>query len=335
MTTSTTSTNTLGANVQFQNILNDFRGNVAVLHNLNEGTNSLGANLGYGKGLFSWNIKTATLKRNSTYGANGIAFASEFNELLYGGGFSIPLSRFKGNYSQSFEFETNYIQHDTYNYEISDNIGLNFGAIESSITLSNIRRTALQNVAPRWGQYLKINYNKSISDVTAEKISFSSIFFFPGLAKNHSLNIVFNGQKELLENQYRYSDTFRYARGYNGISNDQVVKFSANYELPVLYPDFGIWGLTYFKRIRLNTFFDASSIDTKIYSIDDSALDPILTITPSTVQQNSVGAELIFDNIYFNIAPVALGFRESFLLNNNISNPTRTSAFEIFIQIGF
>ena len=335
LTTSTTSANTLGANVQFQNILNDFRGNIAVLHNLNEGTNSLRANLGYGKGLFSWNIKTATLKRNSTYGANGIAYASEFNELFYGGGFSIPLSRFKGNYSQSFEFETNYIQHDTYNYDISKNIILNFGAIESSITLSNIRRTALQNVAPRWGQYLNFNYNKSISEVTAEKISFSSIFFFPGLSKNHSFNIIFNGQKELLENQYRYSDTFRYARGYDGISNDQVVKFSANYELPLVYPDFGIWGLTYFKRIRLNAFFDASSIDTKTYGIDDSAFDPVLTITPSTLQQNSVGAELIFDNIYFNIAPVALGFRESFLLNNNFSNPTRTSAFELFIQIGF
>jgi len=335
LTTSTTSANTLGANVQLQNILNDFRGNIAVLHNLNEGTNSLRANLGYGKGLFNWNIKSATLKRNSTYGLSGIAFPSDFNELFYGGGFSIPISRFKGNYSQSFEFETNYIQHDTYNYEISNKIGLNFGAIESSITLSNIRRTALQNVAPRWGQYLNINYNKSTSDITAEKTSFSTIFFFPGLAKNHSLNIVFNGQKELLKNQYRYSDTFRYARGYDGISNDQVVKFSAKYELPVLYPDFGIWGLTYFKRIRFNAFFDASALNYKSYKIIGTKEGPIVEITSKNIHQNSFGGELIFDNLYFNIAPISLGLRQSFLLNNNISNPYKTSAFEIFIQLGF
>ena len=335
LTTSTTSTNTLGANVQFQNILNDFRGNIAVLHNLNEGTNSLLANIGYGKGLFSWNIKTATLKRSSTYGARGIAFPSEFNELYYGGGFSIPLSRFKGNYSQSFEFETNYIQHDTYNYDISKNIGLIFGAIESSITLSNIRRTALQNVAPKWGQYLNINYNKSIDDEVAEKIYINSIFFFPGIFKNHSLNYVANWQKELSTNPYRYSDTFRYSRGYLGIVNDEVFKVSSNYEFPVAYPDFGIWGLTYFKRIRLNAFFDASVINTKDYQITGTENDPVLIITPITLYQNSFGGELIFDNIYFNIAPVALGLRQSFLMNNNISNPTKTKAFEIFIQIGF
>ncbi|WP_152287713.1 TolB family protein [Flavicella marina] len=335
LTTSTTSTNTLGANVQFKNILNDFNANVAVLRNLNENTNSLRANISYGRGLLNWNFNTATLDRNSTFGFNDIGFSTSFNEIFYGGGFSIPLSRYKGNYSQSLKLAFNYIQHSTSNYSLDDSINLDFGAFESSFTFSNIRRRALQNVAPRWGQYININYNKSNDESTAEKLYINSLFFFPGIVKNHSLNFALNWQKELLSNTYRYSDTFRYARGYSGIVNSEVVKISSNYELPLLYPDFGIWGITYFKRIRLNAFFDASVLQTNEYTIEGTEFDPIIVISPISLNQNSYGAELIFDNIYFNIAPIALGLRQSFLLNNNLSNPTKTNAFEVFLQLGF
>jgi hypothetical protein len=317
ITTSTTSTSTYGANVQFQNVLNDFNANVAILHNLNENTNSLRTHIGYGKGFLSWNLKAATQNRSTFAVLDNWLYVTSFSETFYGAGFSIPLSQYKGNYSRSFNFETNYIQHITSNNNIGND--LNFGAIESGITISNIRRTALQNVAPRFGQYLKVNYSKSIDGATAEKVAMNTIFYFPGIFKNHSLNIVVNWQKELLSNAYQYSDGFSYSRGYNNLFNEEVTKLSFNYELPILYPEFGLWGLTYFKRIRLNAFYDAS----------------ILEINSADIDQNSYGGELIFDNIYFNVAPISLGLRQSFLLNTDLNKPSKKSAFDLFIRIGF
>ncbi|MEI6865446.1 hypothetical protein [Flavicella sp.] len=337
ITTSTTSTSTLGVNVQIQNILNDFNATVSVLHNLNENTNNLYADINYGKGLLNWNLKMATLNRNSYATIDQTLGVSTFSEVYYGAGFSIPLSQYKGNYSRSFNFETNYIQHVTSNYEFFKKLpsyNLNFGAIESSITLSNIRRTAYQNVAPRFGQYLKLNYSKSIDGSTAVKIVINSIFYFPGIFKNHSINIVANWQKELLTNTYQYSDNFSYARGYSTYINDQVAKLSLNYELPVLYPDFGIWGLTYFKRIRLNVFYDASILNTYFY-ISGTEENKTLKITPTDMNQNSFGGELIFDNIFFNVAPISIGLRESILLNTDFNNPNKNYTFDLFLRIGF
>ena len=337
LTTSTTSTSTIGANIQFQNILNDFTGNVAFLHNLNEGTNSLRAFIGYGKKLLNWNFKMASQNRNAYTTINGIPGSSKFVENYYGLGFSIPLSQFRGNYSQSFIFETNYTQHITSDFKISDFIydnNLNFGAIESSITISNIRRNAYQNVAPRFGQYLKLSYSKSINETTAEKINVNSLFYFPGILKNHSLNIVANWQKELLSNDFQYSDTFSYARGYSTYYNDAVSKLSLNYELPILYPDFGFWGLTYFKRIRFNAFFDASILDSYVYTLTGTPENPI-KFTPINMKQNSYGGELIFDNTFFNIAPISIGLRQSFLLNTDINYSTKTNDFELFLRIAF
>lgn len=337
ITTSTSSTSTFGANLQFQNILTDFTANITMLHNLNENTSNLSANIGYGKGLLSWNLKLATQNRSADATINEFPGTSNFSETSYGAGFSIPLSQYKGNYSRSFNFETNYIQHIVSNYKFYDIpfSDLNFGAIESSITLSNIRRTALQNVAPRLGQYLKINYSKSTDGSTAEKIAFNSIFYFPGIFKNHSLNIIANWQKEFLSNPYQYSDTFSYARGYNSYFNNEVTKASINYELPILYPDFGFLGIVYFKRIRLNVFYDASLLKTNEYYWTGTEQNPIFNSDPIDINQNSYGAELIFDNIYFNVAPISIGLRQSFLLNIDLNEPSKKSAFDLFIRIGF
>lgn len=342
ITTSTTSTSTLGVNVQFQNILNDFSGNLAYLYNLNENTGSIRALIGYGKGLLNWNFKTVAQDRNTQATVEELPGNLSFNETNFGGGFSIPLSQYVGNYSRAFNFETNYIQHITSDADFMFldetfllNNNMNFGAIESKITISNIRRMAYQNVAPRLGQYIQLSYYKSIEETTAEKINLNSIFYFPGISKNHSLNIVANWQKELLSNEFQYSDTFSYARGYTIYSNDEASKLSINYELPILYPDFGIWGLTYFKRIRLNIFYDTSTLATYEYSLTGTPQNPVFSANPVNINQNSYGGELIFDNNYFNVAPISLGLRQSMLLNPENNSSDKNHVFDFFLRIGF
>lgn len=321
LTTTTNISSTFGANVQFKNTLSDFAASVSLIHNTNESTNSLRSNITYGKGLISLNFNSATQERNTVSTVDDIPYNFSFSERSFGGGFSIPLSQISGNYARSFYLKSNYIHHQTSSYIVNEILPittqLNFGAIETKLSFSNIRRTALQNLAPSFGQYVDIVYNKSIDATEAEKFAVNSIFYFPGILKNHSTNIFINWQKELLNNEYQYADTFSYARGYQSYSNDEALKISFNYAFPLLYPDWGFWGITYFKRIRCNLFYDASTLTTKTYELE----------------LNSTGIEVLFDNIFFNKLPISVGLRESFLLNTDEIAVEQKEVFQLFFRI--
>jgi hypothetical protein len=63
-------------------------------------------------------------------------------------------------------------------------------------------------------------------------------------------------------------------RGYNSydIANDNYVATSLNYQAPVWYPDGGIRGLIYFKRLRLNIGADYASFGHKVLNPVDGAI---------------------------------------------------------------
>ena len=86
----------------------------------------------------------------------------------------------------------------------------------------------------------------------------------------------------MLKNEYQFSDGFEYPRGFGGIANDEFLKLSADYQLPLAYPDWGFWGITYFKRISANLFFDYGQRKIDFADFTDN--------------HNSIGIELIFDN---------------------------------------
>ncbi|MFC2127776.1 hypothetical protein ACFLRU_05280 [Bacteroidota bacterium] len=319
--------------LQFQNILSDFYANTAVLFNANEKSTGFIANATYSKYFIELNVNTSKTNRNAIFVFPDNITSLDFSETKISGGISIPLSKIKGNYYQSFRFSTNYSQHLTSGY--SDNTvynELNFGALESSLTLYNARQTAYQNLAPKFGQYFNITFKKGISTDAIQQTSLQSTFYFPGLFKNHSTQLIATWQKENLTNQYKYPNTFSFARGYESLLNDDALKISANYEFPILYPDWGFWGLTYFKRIRGNIFFDYNKLDRAgkiIITTNNNTFE-----LPASVNRNSYGGELIFDNTYLNVLPISIGLRQSFLLNQDIFS-RKKSDFSLFFQLNF
>ena len=76
---------------------------------------------------------------------------------------------------------------------------------------------------------------------------------------------------------------------------------SANYHLPLAYPDWGFGGIVYFLRVRSNLFYDFS----KVYSRNKL----------STANLRSTGAEIYFDTKWWNQLPVTFGVRYSYLLD--------------------
>ena len=85
---------------------------------------------------------------------------------------------------------------------------------------------------------------------------FNSAFLFPGILKHHNLKLGFSYQ--FLDGEYYTFPLFvNYPRGFfnYNIIND-IFKYTADYRLPVLYPDANIAGFMYIKRIKASLFCD-------------------------------------------------------------------------------
>ena len=144
-----------------------------------------------------------------------------------------------------------------------------------------------------------------------------SSFFLPGIGQNHSIKLQANYRKQSLSDAYQFVDGFSYPRGYSRRANDDFVKLAVNYHLPIAYPDWGFKGITYFKRIRANFFFDYGKA------------------TSDHLEQNqfkSAGVEILLDNNFFMELPVSIGWRNSFLLNKGVE---RRYNYEIFVSSDF
>jgi hypothetical protein len=105
------------------------------------------------------------------------------------------------------------------------------------------------------------------------------------------------------------------------LPNDLEKVASIDYRFPICYPDFGVAGIVYFKRIRANLFYDRSTIELKEYDLKFA--------------QNSTGFEIIMDTELLNALPFSLGFRTSFLQNEDFGKPNKKNDLSFFFSMGF
>ena len=132
-----------------------------------------------------------------------------------------------------------------------------FNYMQFSLNWSSQTQKAVQHINPHFAQSLLLRYRTVINDYTAHQMLASASLYFPGIGVNHSL--VLSGAFQLRDtaDQYRFSNNFPFARGYNGADAPQMWKGSANYHFPLVYPDWGFAQLLYISRIRANLFDQA------------------------------------------------------------------------------
>ena len=224
-------------------------------------------------------------------------------------GISIPLDLSSGMYSRKISLVGSYsytsINFDDNDEVITTDFKLNSSQIGFSVL--NSRKKAKQNIFSSYSQYFIFSYNNSLDDNIAKQIFADFELTFPGLFKNHNLAFQLSYQNEDVENNYRFTDNFSYARGYNRPVYDFIYKVGSNYHMPLIYPDWGFWGMLYFYRLRSNVFYDYS----RAHFTNSS------TNTKSIQLYNSVGGELIVDSRLFNSVDFSLGFRYSYLMNED------------------
>lgn len=123
-------------------------------------------------------------------------------------------------------------------------------------------RMAHREIAPRWGYTLAATYTFNPADrLFSDLISLYGQVYLPGAARNNSVKLAAAYQTSL--GGYRFPSGYAplsyrssrlIPRGFtsSNILSDNYFAVSADYQLPVWYPEGGIPSVIYFKRVRLN-----------------------------------------------------------------------------------
>ncbi|HVG42513.1 MAG TPA: hypothetical protein VM888_12940 [Chitinophagaceae bacterium] len=298
------------------NILANFSNEIFYRYNQNEQSHTTGFSTYYG-GLFP------LLNGGFDYTANR-HIKIPGRELIYNqfearGGYSIPLNFTYGKTFKYLNFGSNVVW----------NRLLPVGRFKDSLTIRDVSYLhhfatfqqqlpkALQQIYPRLGYVLSIAHRHQLQKKGYQFLSSGGVFL-PSLFKNHS--IVFSGSFQQTDtSNVVFSNRFANSSGYREYYFSRMWRTSANYHLPLAYPDLGFASIVYFLRVRTNVFFNY----TKVFSNDKSR----------TRALRSTGIELLFDTKWWNQLPIPVGVRWSYLLDKEIAGPTKRNQWELVIPI--
>jgi hypothetical protein len=135
--------------------------------------------------------------------------------------------------------------------------------MQYSIYLNQNTRRSTRDLAPRWGQNFLIKYEHLPFDkhLEGKLLSTQSLFFTPGLWRNHSFSASFNTQS-IGGTAYDYALNIPTISGYNNFINTEILKNTLllDYLFPIAYPDWEIGSVGYIKRIRATLFADFENL---------------------------------------------------------------------------
>jgi hypothetical protein len=179
---------------------------------------------------------------------------------------------------------------------------------------------AKQHIFPHFGYAFSHGFRHELDGPGKQLISNGQVYL-PALFPSHS--VVLSGSFQVVDtNNVVFTNRFINSRGYQDHYFYKMWKGSANYHLPLIYPDFGMANIIYLLRVRSNLFYDHTTVFFK---------DKIRTLP-----FNSVGAEFFVDTKWWNALPVSIGCRISHLLNDDYSGTRRKGSnyFEFIVPIG-
>ena len=150
------------------------------------------------------------------------------------------------------------------------------------VSFQDYVRLSHRDFLPPWGIVLSAN-----SGLNPASTNFGQLFvlygklYTPGFAPHHSLSLAasyqnsFGGfQSDMVLSNLAFKSSRLIPRGYTSydIANNDYVATSLNYQLPVWYPDGGIRGVIYFKRLRVNVGADYASFQQRYVDKTDGSL---------------------------------------------------------------
>jgi hypothetical protein len=183
---------------------------------------------------------------------------------------------------------------------------------------------AVQHIYPRFAYSFLLNHRHAISYYEGYQFYGSASLYVPGILSTH--NLVLTGAFQQRDTSLalfstRIANARGYADYYRTTAGSRTWRVSANYHLPLLYPDWGFGNILFLQRFRGNIFFDLQ----RLYSNNKL----------NTADLRSVGAEFFIDTRWWNQYPLTFGFRWSHLLDSDPlgGNAKGTNQFEFILPV--
>lgn len=302
--------------VYSDNILHTFSSEIFYRYNQNETSNAVGFNAIYG-GLFPLISGGVEQTFNRHIRREPVTYTLNQTEARIG--FSVPLSFTGGNTAKFFNGGANFV------FNRISPTGASKALIKSAsstylhhyIGWSQQLPRAVQHIYPKLGYTLNTQYRHRTDEKGYQALG-SVQTFLPTPFKTHSLVLGASFQQTDTNNVI-FSNRFANARGYEDYYYSRMWKASANYNLPLLYPDRGLGNIVYLMRLRTNLFYDYTRVFSK-----------------NKLQSNnlrSTGSELFFDTKWWNQLPLSIGVRYSYLLDNGLVGRRSPHVLELIIPV--
>jgi hypothetical protein len=178
----------------------------------------------------------------------GITKTYNFENSIDGGGRKIPNGLSPAYKYPYYEFN-NYTDYGTLVYN-------NF-----SVDAFRLMKRSRRDINSKWGQRLLIDYFSTPfgGDYRGNLLAFTGIAYFPGLFRHHSFWGYAAWQNSALSqnpNSYVFRNQIPVPRGQSVARFSEFMTLSANYTLPLWYPDIAIGPLLNIQRLRANVFYD-------------------------------------------------------------------------------
>ncbi|MCX6251867.1 MAG: hypothetical protein NTX61_14085 [Bacteroidetes bacterium] len=311
-----------GVSVFSQNLLSTMVGSAGYAYNVSEQTGKVFADLSY-QGLYPvFDINASYGGRSSYYiiRNTGESVHYGWNELVLTGTISIPWNFSHGKFYRYLTPSAGTSITDIIHTPKTPGFYTK-GIIQSMnyrFYFLNKIRSVPKDMYPRWEQILDLNFrNTPFQGNSMGSISgIETNLFFPGILNHHSLWFYGGFQhREYNPNSiYQFADLINYPRGITGHANSDIYSVEINYKFPLFYPDFSAGSLAYFKRFKLNLFYDYA----------EGTYENSRTIYRST------GAELTTDlHLLRFLIPFELGVRSIYFPGN------KTFGFEFLYSVNY
>ncbi|KIC92719.1 TolB family protein [Flavihumibacter solisilvae] len=304
-----------------QNLLNTMQSELYILYNNNEGFKEIGFAGVYGgwfpyinAGLSYTLDRRARLENKQVY----------WNELEAQTGFQVPLNLSKGRSISNLTFGSDLVyNHAFFPEPQKTQYGIEpYFYLDNDLRFSHQVQQAKQHIFPRWAQTMRLQYRDALNQFDSWQLMATGSLYFPGLSVNHSFSMNLAAQQRDSSTGIRFTNDFPFARGYSDENLFRMGKIGVNYQLPIAYPDAGLWNIVYLMRMRMNFFYDhAVAKDSQRFATD------------GFVNFRSTGTELFFDTKWWNQLPVSFGIRYSRLLDDDVFGGTGRDRIDFVIPV--
>jgi len=307
--------------LQGENVLNTMQSELLFNYNRDEGYKEFGFDATYGalfpyiSGGFDY-----FLDRRGYYHGSNIYW----NETNVHGGLELPLNFSQGKTFTYLQAGTN-VNYSSVNFQPAYRsmfADRSYAYLDYYINFSNTIQQARQNIYPRLGQSITLDYKSSITGNSSQQFLANGLFYFPGVSVNHNLVINAAWQQKNKNGVIDYSNDFPFSRGYTAENLYNMNKLGADYAFPIVYPDVGFANFFYVSRIRGDAFYDYTYAND--FYTDGSKFKGTF---------RSTGAEVFFDAKLFNQGAISFGFRYSYLIDPDIFGGSGRNRFELIVPV--